>query len=126
MTKYRYNQQVNPPAPFVHVTLRRPDGERELARLPALLDPAADRSVMPEQFVADLQLQKLSETAVAGFGGHVSIVHTYAVEVTIHHRASLLAERIASPGEPYVLLGRDILNHCRILLDGPQLALEIE
>lgn len=24
MIRYRYNQQVSPPAPFVHVTVRRP------------------------------------------------------------------------------------------------------
>jgi hypothetical protein len=32
---------------------------------------------------------------------------------------------VASSGEPWVLLGRDVLNAHRLLLDGPHLTLEI-
>jgi hypothetical protein len=31
----------------------------------------------------------------------------------------------ALEGEPFILLGRDVLNQHRVLLDGPGLALEI-
>ena len=41
MIGYRYNQQVTPPAPFVHVTIRPPDRRTALSDLPALLDTAA-------------------------------------------------------------------------------------
>jgi hypothetical protein len=30
MIRYRYNEDVTPPAPFVHVKLRAPDGGVEL------------------------------------------------------------------------------------------------
>ena len=33
---------------------------------------------------------------------------------------------VASRDEPYVLLGRDVLNGHRVILDGPRLHLEIE
>jgi hypothetical protein len=33
---------------------------------------------------------------------------------------------IAHDEEPFILLGRDILNRHRLLLDGPGLALEID
>jgi hypothetical protein len=61
MIRYKYNQQVSPPAPSIHVTIRRPGDE-------------------------------------------------------------VLANR----DELYVLLGRDVLNRHRIVLDGPQLVLEID
>ncbi len=32
---------------------------------------------------------------------------------------------IADRDEPYVLLGRDVLNHFRVELDGPNLIVEI-
>jgi hypothetical protein len=38
----------------------------------------------------------------------------------------MTVEVLAHPAEPFILLGRDVLNHYRILLDGPKLALEIE
>jgi hypothetical protein len=34
-------------------------------------------------------------------------------------------ELVASPGENWILLGRDVLNKFVVMLDGPQLALEI-
>jgi hypothetical protein len=34
-------------------------------------------------------------------------------------------EVAASDGEIYALLGRDLLNHYRVVLDGPNLILEI-
>jgi hypothetical protein len=45
VTRYQYNQQIIPPAPFVHVTLARPDGSVTLSDIPAQLDTAADFTV---------------------------------------------------------------------------------
>lgn len=33
---------------------------------------------------------------------------------------------VAHPDEPWILLGRDAMNSHRLLLDGPNLALEID
>ena len=69
MTRYGYNQQVDPPAPFVHVTLRCRETGTELADLPAQLDTAADRTVIPGKLVKQLGLVPLDELPVAGFRG---------------------------------------------------------
>jgi hypothetical protein len=45
MIRYSYNQQLTPPAPFVHVTVRPPERGIAVSDLPALLDPAADITV---------------------------------------------------------------------------------
>jgi len=50
---------------------------------------------------------------------------SYPVQVTVHNLPSQIVEVVASPGETWVLLGRDLLNAHRLLLDGPQLFLEI-
>jgi len=71
MTRYRYNQQLVPPAPFVHVTLRCGDTGKELVDLPAQLDCAADRTVIPGKLVDQLGLVPLDELPVSGFGGQV-------------------------------------------------------
>jgi hypothetical protein len=47
MIRYAYNRQVEPPAPFVHVTLRRPGQDQASEELPAQIDTAADRTVIP-------------------------------------------------------------------------------
>jgi hypothetical protein len=50
---------------------------------------------------------------------------SYPVRITIHNFPPLTIEAVASPGESWVLIGRDVLNAQRLLLDGPGLVLEI-
>jgi hypothetical protein len=69
MIRYTYNRQIDPPAPFVHVSLRRPGDGPLLSDQPAQIDTAADRTVIPGGFVAKLGLVPLDEMQVAGFGG---------------------------------------------------------
>jgi hypothetical protein len=40
MIRYNYNQQLTPPAPFVHVTVRPPERGIAVSDLPALVDTA--------------------------------------------------------------------------------------
>lgn len=125
MTRYSYNRQVDPPAPFIHVALRSPATGESVDGLPAQIDTAADRTVIPGTLVERLGLVPLDELPVAGFGGQVFLLATYLVELTIRNASPLAVEVLAHPAEPYVLLGRDILNHFRLILDGPELILDI-
>jgi hypothetical protein len=126
MIRYRYNEQMSPPAPFVHVTLRCRETGKESADLPAQIDPAADRTAIPGMLVGQLGLVPLDELPVGGFGGQVLLLPTYRVELSLRSMQPVVIEVIAHPQEPVVLLGRDLLNRYRIVLDGPRLALEIE
>ncbi len=126
MIRYAYNRQVEPPEPFVHVSLGRPSDGPSLDDLPAQIDTAADRTVIPGGLVTRLGLVPLDELPVAGFGGQVLLVLTSLVNLSIRGQISRQIEVIAHEGEPYILLGRDVLNHHRIVLNGPGLALEIE
>ena len=48
-----------------------------------------------------------------------------SVEISLRGQPPRPVEVLAHEGEPHVLLGRDVLNHHRLLLDGPGLAMEI-
>jgi predicted aspartyl protease len=126
VTRYRYNQQVDPPAPFVYVTLLRPTGDKSIADVPAQLDTAADRTVIPLRFVEELQLIPLDEMSVIGFGGTVAKVRTYSVELSLRDRETVALEVFGNNNEPHILLGRDVMNRHRILLDGPRHIVEID
>lgn len=126
MIRYRYNRQFSPPAPFVHVPLERPDGESGLRELPAQLDTAADVSVLPTPLVEKLGLVQLDALAVAAFGGTVRTFPTFLVRLSIHNQPPGVVEVLGSSEEPHILLGRDVLNQHRILLNGPQTLLEID
>jgi hypothetical protein len=128
MTRYRYNRQIDPPAPFVHVAIRRPvePSGATVENVPAQLDTAADFTTIPTAIVDELQLVPLDEMLVAGFGGHLTTLPTYLVLIGIRELDAVPIKVLASKDEPYVLVGRDILNRHRVLLDGPQLVFEID
>ena len=56
MIRYRYNHQLSPPAPFIHVGLQALESADALAELPAQLDSAADITVVPAGLVERLGL----------------------------------------------------------------------
>lgn len=125
MIRYRYAKEVSPPAPFVHVTIHSGDGARRSREVLAQVDPGATRTILPAEIVEELVLEQMEAIAIAGVGGHISSVPTYLVRVEIRHLAPVEVTAAAHPDEPYVLLGRDVLNHFRLVLDGPRLTLEI-
>jgi predicted aspartyl protease len=125
LIRYNYNQQLTPPAPFVHVTLKCVETGKQLPDLPAQLDTVADYTVVPAAIAEALQLVPMSEMPVSGFGGHIIYLFTYRLELSVRGFPVIVEEVISHPAEPFVLLGRNILNRYRIVLDGPNLVLEL-
>jgi hypothetical protein len=124
--RYNYNRQVAPPAPFLYVTISSPhDLSVAVSDVPAQLDTGADFSVVPSSLVERLRLVQLDETPVAGYGGHVTVEPTYLIGIAVQPYAPVIVRVVASREEPFVLLGRDVLNQFEIVLDGPRLVLEI-
>lgn len=126
MIRYRYQEALEPPAPFIHVTLVNPATGATLTSVPAQIDSAADRSVLPPRLVTALELTQFGDLEVAGLGGEVGQLPTYPVLLGIHDLPARSHLVLACEGEPWVLLGRDVLNQYRIVLDGPASAVEID
>jgi hypothetical protein len=125
MIRYAFLAQLDPPAPFVNVVLRNPATGAELRDLPAQLDTAADRTVLPDSLVKSLVLPQVGAMKLGGFGGATYTLPVYAVLLGLHDLPARPFKVAAHAEESWVLLGRDVLNAYRVLLDGPQLALEI-
>jgi predicted aspartyl protease len=125
MTRYRYNQQVSPPAPFVYVAMTDPAERSRVEDVAAQVDCAADITVIPSRVVEQLQLARLDMTMAMGFDGRLTEVPSYLVRIAIRGFPESTVKVLASRDEPFVLLGRDVLNRHRIVLDGPGLVLEV-
>ena len=126
MIGYTYNTQIFPPAPFVFLTLRDPVTGDVLSEVPAQIDSAADRTVLPLPIAEAMNLHRVGNVLIGNFGGTVAAMPTYAVLLRVHTLPERLIEVIAHAKESWVLLGRVVLNGLRIVLDGPRLKLEIE
>ena len=123
--RYRYNQQQQPPAPFVYVTVHTPDGVRASEHYPALLDSGAAITVIPAEVVEQLALLKYSEVALADWMDVTVTASAYWVNLTLHE-VPINGVKVVAASVSYAILGRDVLNHFHITLDGPNLALAIQ
>ena len=90
----------------------------------AKLDTGADLTAIPTALIERLHLMPAGEIEVEGYDSRRATVRAYDVSLEIDQLnvAGLLVIGFA---EDYVLLGRDVLNRLRILLDGPALTTEI-
>lgn len=121
---YNY-ANADPPAPFVLVNLSAPDGAASVTNLPAKIDTGADQTVIPTAIAVRLGLAEIERRRFAGLAGQVHELPVYEVQLIVRDLAPIGVKVAASDGEPHILLGRDVLNRYRIVLDGPNLKLEI-
>ena len=125
MIRYHYTYQKQPPAPFVFITLRHPRTEAEVRDIAAQIDTGADRSLVPLAIVEALGLDFAGSITIGGVGGTTEEMKLYTFLLRVHTLPPQVVEVLAHLDEEYVLIGRDILNSYRLVLDGPALKLEI-
>jgi hypothetical protein len=125
MIRYKYNRVLAPPAPFVNITVRNLATGARVEGYPAQLDPGADRTVLPEALVGARELPQTDVMKIAGLGGIARDLPTFVVQISIHAFPGRNVKVVTTSGEEWAILGRDVLNYHRILLDGPAFAVEI-
>jgi hypothetical protein len=122
--KYQYAKTFSPPAPILPIELLVADDSRRRAQVEAKLDTAADISAIPAAVVEGWDLEPVSEVVVTGYNTEAAILATYAVGIELPEARIRHIEVIVIPNS-YALLGRDVLNHFYVNLDGPDLTFEI-
>ena len=121
--KIEYSRSSEPPAPFLDIVVFDPTQPSTRRTIPAKLDSAADITALPVSLVRELALTQIHWLNVAGYDNRQSSIAVYEAAIEVAHIRARL-EVIAIP-EDYALLGRDVLNQLRILLDGPAETVEI-
>lgn len=110
----------DPAAPLARVVIRHPDREASVADIPLLIDSGADATLLPRSAVASLGLDATGQRyQLIGFDGTVSESEAVLARL-LFLRRSFRGRYLLTEAEVGVL-GRDILNHVRLLLDGPNL-----
>jgi len=118
-----YDRNIDPPAPFVEVTVRHPVSDQQAA-LPAQLDTGADISGIPQRLVDKLGLVAARAIPVAGYDGVCVSLFTYVVTLQVAGTRFRYVEVVSLP-EECVLLGRDVLNRFFARLNGPELTFDL-
>ncbi len=81
--------------------------------------------MIPQSIAETLNLKYSGSFEVADVAGKKTVLTLYSILLGVHRSTPTRLEVLAHPDEPWILLGRDVLNNYRLVLDGPYLALEI-
>jgi len=111
-----------PPAPLARVTLRNSDTGSTLPDVPMLIDSGADVTLIPQALVSGLGVTVHSDKAyeLMAFDGSTSVAQAVQIDLLFLNHA--FRGRYLLINQSCGILGRDILNHLAVVLDGPHLA----
>jgi len=124
MTKYEYSREFINPAPIVEVEVTNPYKSRS-RKLKGKIDTAADISAIPDELISELELEWSGSVEARGFNQKkLKKVKTYRVNISFANRRFEHIEVIPAAG-PFVLIGRNVLNQLKILLNGKNLKFKI-
>lgn len=123
--KFLYATRYFPAAPQVEIWLGPPDGSFRLGPLQALIDTGSDATVVPQAMLRPLRLQVDDRKYLRSPWGDRHVVDIFMMDIGIVGLRLPVVEVVADTIGDEVIVGRNVLNMLRVLLDGPKHTLEI-
>jgi predicted aspartyl protease len=111
--------QFDPPAPIARVTFRNSTSNAELTDQELLIDTGADATLVPRSATERLGIQPITDVnyELIAFDGTRSVAPVVDLDMVFLNRR-FRGRYLLTEAEQGVL-GRDVLNHLKLLLDGP-------
>lgn len=122
---YRYNTSYFPPAPFVDVVFVSAAEMLRTDPLPAFIDSGADGTIVPLAYLEEIYAPPTVEMGLRSQWGERRSVMLYLVDVYIDGINLPGIEVVGDEQSEDIILGRDVLNRLRVLLDGPDRTVKI-
>jgi hypothetical protein len=111
---FPYSSDYFPPAPVAKVILR---AQSEISTV-ALLDSGADGTMIPHALLLRIGSEFARTFKMTGVTGRTERVELYFVEIQIGDLKIPGIKAVSTQFNNEVILGRDVLNHLIITLDG--------
>ena len=122
---YRYSRNVYPPAPTVEVTFVAAAENLRVGPLPVFVDTGADGTIVPISYLNEIRAPTTTEMSIRSQWGERHRVLLYLVDVRIGGVTLPGIEVVGDEVSDEIVLGRDVLNRLRMLLNGPEETTEI-
>jgi predicted aspartyl protease len=117
-------KEESPPAPVADCKVQNPISGAAKERQKAKLDTGASRTLIPEAWVKDLDLMPVDECILYDYKGSGQVHQTYFVDIALNGNSFEWFE-VVSAARTNVLVGRDLLNGLKLILDGKNLCFEL-
>jgi predicted aspartyl protease len=113
----------SPAAPIARVTVRHPHSSEMVRNVCMLIDTGADATLLPRSVVASLALKGVDERyELVAFDGTVH--EAEEIHAVLFFLNQTFRGRFLEIDSEFGILGRNVLNSVRLLLDGPALRWE--
>jgi predicted aspartyl protease len=122
---WSYDHSEFPAFPSFDIQIFKADLPTRSVSLRAKLDTGASITVIPEQFVAWLNLPIRDHLQIKGYDGASRLRPVYGIDLKFNGFDLYWIDCIAIQRKN-VLLGRNVLNRFFIALDGPNLTFDIK
>lgn len=125
MASFLYDSAFDPPAPVVPIRIGVPNSTEPTEQHRAFLDSGADATAIPVELLWNIGARVVGQGRLSGVTGVSVEVEVFRVVIYMPTGITYGIRAIGSEESDVVILGRDVLNQWRIVLDGPGETVEI-
>jgi predicted aspartyl protease len=123
--KFKYDRSYRPPAPVITIQLAVPGEPFSVGPLSAFVDTGADGTIVPLRYLSPLGLTVDNRKYLRSQWGERRVVDICVLEVGIADVRLPLTEIVADQLGNEVIVGRNLLNHLVLTLNGPEQVVRI-
>src|SRR5260221_553825 len=109
----------DPPAPVASVVIRNPVSREVVANVPMLIDSGADATLLPVHVAQDIGLNSDGVQLYEMVGFNDSTSFSPAVRADLIFVGKTFSGQFLLTSNRWGILGRNVLNHIRLVLDVP-------
>ena len=121
---YNYNSDYHPAMPMVEVSIGLPMTDTAID-VRGIVDSGADATIIPVRHLLEIGARRSRKAIMRGVAGGEALVDLYAVAIRLGPYRQGFVEAVADTSGDETIIGRDILNHLSVMLNGPGAVVEV-
>ncbi len=125
MYTYDYDFSFSPAMAVVTVEVTNLERSQTPLQLTAMLDSGSDGTMIPLAHLRTIKARRAGQVIMCSITGARSIVDIYEVALRIGPHSFLYVRVAADKHNELIVLGRDVLNQMRVMLNGLAVTTEI-
>ena len=123
---YDYDSSYDPPAPFLPVAIDGYDPEKPPIIVPAFADSGADGTMLPQDILQAVGAEYEDTVQLRGIASGIQRLDRYTVGIHIESETVHAVSAVATAAGSEALIGRDVLNHLVVTMNGPAGVIEVQ